>query len=504
VSDSPNENLVSLGCFIEAIRDAGYRGPSAALAELIDNALEASASRVDISLSCDSHGAPLVRVQDDGIGMTPSVLRLALQFGGTTRFDSRRGIGRYGMGLPAGSLSQAQRVDVYSWVKPCEVWWTYLDVGEVRSGKLTTIPAPVRRMPSQNLATPSGPNGTIVLWSKCDRLAAHLAKSLETSLRSEIGRIFRTHLWRGKVLTLNGFKIQPVDPLFSRPGKNIQGAVPYGPPLRFHVEIADSRRTKRCSEITAQFVELPIRKWHCFSNDEKRAEGISKSPGVSILRAGREIDLGWFFMGSKRKENYDDWWRCEVRFEPELDEFFGVNHIKQGIHPTETLVRILAPDFERVAHELNGRVRRTFLCLKRGETLNRAVEKAEARDALLEPPPHDLTGHQQRRVMRWWRGRPRLVAGFSYRIKVARLTEACFFEPTITRNRIQLVLNEQHPFYERIYRNGRAASTIEVEAFELLLLAAGRAEARLRLRDERRTLQRFREHWSDALVAFLA
>ena len=32
--------------------------------------------------------------------------------------------------------------------------------------------------------------------------------------------------------------------------------------------------------------------------------------------ANREIDFGWFFMGNKRRENYDDWWRCEVKFEP--------------------------------------------------------------------------------------------------------------------------------------------------------------------------------------------
>jgi hypothetical protein len=43
------------------------------------------------------------------------------------------------------------------------------------------------------------------------------------------------------------------------------------------------------------------------SNEEKSSLGISKRAGVSILRGGREIDYGWHFMGSKRKENYDDW-----------------------------------------------------------------------------------------------------------------------------------------------------------------------------------------------------
>jgi hypothetical protein len=49
----------------------------------------------------------------------------------------------------------------------------------------------------------------------------------------------------------------------------------------------------------------------------------------------REIDKGWYFMGKKRQENYDDWWRCEVRFPPAIDELFGVTHSKQGISPVQ-------------------------------------------------------------------------------------------------------------------------------------------------------------------------
>ena len=81
--------------------------------------------------------------------------------------------------------------------------------------------------------------------------------------------------------------------------------------------------------------------------------GVSKGAGVSIVRAGREIDHGWFFMGDKRKENYDDWWRCEVRFEPSLDELFGVTHTKQQVYPCAALLEILTPDLEQAARALN-------------------------------------------------------------------------------------------------------------------------------------------------------
>ena len=64
--------------------------------------------------------------------------------------------------------------------------------------------------------------------------------------------------------------------------------------------------------VRVRFSELPVAQWSRLSNEEKRARGITKCAGVSVVRAGREVDYGWFFLGEKRRENYDDWWRCEI------------------------------------------------------------------------------------------------------------------------------------------------------------------------------------------------
>src|SRR5438105_73070 len=117
-------SVVATATFIDAIRDAGYRGPTAALAELVDNAFEANATTVRIDIA-EGTSEPIVTVVDDGCGMKPSILPLALQFGGSTRFGSRRGLGRYGMGLPAGSISQARRVDVFTWTRQGHVFWSF-------------------------------------------------------------------------------------------------------------------------------------------------------------------------------------------------------------------------------------------------------------------------------------------------------------------------------------------------------------------------------------------
>ena len=129
--------IVAIKSFIAATRDTGYKSTGAALAELIDNSFEASASTVDVrieEIEADGTKGLMVRVTDDGTGMLPDVLRLALQFGGSTRFGSRTATGRYGMGLPNGSLSQARRVEVFTWKLPSQVWKSYLDVDEIASG----------------------------------------------------------------------------------------------------------------------------------------------------------------------------------------------------------------------------------------------------------------------------------------------------------------------------------------------------------------------------------
>ncbi len=95
-------------------------------------------------------------------------------------------------------------------------------------------------------------------------------------------------------------------------------------------------------------------------------------------------------MGAKRKENYDYWWRCEVALSPELDEFFGVTHSKQKINPSILLSSILAPEIEKIALELNSRVRRKYANIKSEGAHTKPLKRLQSKDHLLEPPqpPH--------------------------------------------------------------------------------------------------------------------
>src|SRR5207245_672835 len=106
-------DVVNVKNFLLSIRETGYRSFAHTIAELVDNSLQAGATRVSISIGPKETGQ--ISVTDNGSGMPHGALRTALQFGGSTRFGDRSGAGRFGMGLPTSSITLAKRVDVFTW-----------------------------------------------------------------------------------------------------------------------------------------------------------------------------------------------------------------------------------------------------------------------------------------------------------------------------------------------------------------------------------------------------
>jgi hypothetical protein len=335
-------------------------------------------------------------------------------------------------------------------------------------------------------------------------------RTLTAKLHAELGKIFRKQIYRGKTIKINGDVVRPVDPLFLCEGANLLGATQYGPTLRYEVQVPNACGKLRTASVSVIFSELPIEKWHSFTNEEKRAHNISKGAGVSVLRGNREIDYGWFFMGAKRKENYDDWWRCEIQFDAALDELFGVTHTKQGIHPTEEILSILAPDMERIAHDIHSRVRGRFLRLKSGEAISPAQHLASSRDYLLEPPSVGLikanTASKYDVADSPTINQKQLLPGLAYRIEHKAVREISFFIPLILNKEVVLILNEEHPFYQKLYMQALEATSIMKTfrlSLELMLFAAARAEYSVRGGIQKGWAIKYRESWSNVLAAFL-
>eukprot|EP00764_Aduncisulcus_paluster_P011846 gnl/Carplike_NY0171/4781_a6513_279.p1 GENE.gnl/Carplike_NY0171/4781_a6513_279~~gnl/Carplike_NY0171/4781_a6513_279.p1 ORF type:complete len:178 (-),score=13.34 gnl/Carplike_NY0171/4781_a6513_279:14-547(-) len=148
-----SNRFLSASTVIESLRDNGYNNTAYALAELIDNSLQAAATRVEVGFIEEqkangqrkNYSVSEISLWDNGIGMDANTLRLAMQFGGGTHRNDRDGMGKFGMGLPNSSISQCKRVDVWSWQNGKEPNYTYLDVDKMKSGDLEEVPNPVER-----------------------------------------------------------------------------------------------------------------------------------------------------------------------------------------------------------------------------------------------------------------------------------------------------------------------------------------------------------------------
>jgi len=419
------------------------------------------------------------------------------------------------MGLPNASLGQAQRVDVYSWRKPSQVLRTFLDVDEIAMGRMVVVPEPVNTaLPPLPINSPPQ-TGTLVVWSNCDRLSHSRVTTLAKKLHRGLGQVFRYFLWEGVQIIVNGEKILPVDPLFLRGARMPSKAIVFGEPVQYEIAVPIINGGKqKTGNVRVTFTELPVHDLHGLSNEEKREQGIANAAGVSIVRSNREVDYGWFFMGAKRRENYDDWWRAEVAFDPVLDEAFGITHTKQQIRPQEYVTEILAADMESMAKALNSRVRQAHLRLRSGEATRAAEETAATRDRLLPPIPRSRTGQDAPEVKSLLRQHPSLRSpvdrakdGLNYRIVEAEMKETVFFTYVVTNGHFVLVLNPEHPFYRHVYRPLLESETVEAKQarthLELLLLAAARAEAGTVKSGGRGAVMEQRNRWSDILATYL-
>ena len=105
--------------------------PASALKEIVENALDAGATQVGVRLSAG--GLELIEVTDDGSGMRPDEMRLALERHATSKLpddaiDRVSSFGFRGEALP--SIASVSRLTVESRVRGSDGWRITVDHGE--------------------------------------------------------------------------------------------------------------------------------------------------------------------------------------------------------------------------------------------------------------------------------------------------------------------------------------------------------------------------------------
>jgi len=95
-----------------AYRSAGYSFHTA-IADLIDNSVDAGAKKINIRFIIDENNYLSVAILDDGHGMNAEGLFDAMRFGSSSVKNKKR-LGKFGLGLKVASLSQARSLLVFT------------------------------------------------------------------------------------------------------------------------------------------------------------------------------------------------------------------------------------------------------------------------------------------------------------------------------------------------------------------------------------------------------
>lgn len=218
---------------IESIRSIGYSFDSA-VADIIDNSISADASKVAVNLNYQNEKSVSVTIIDDGRGMSPPELRLAMSLGGRGPGEKRGAddLGRFGLGLKTASFSQAKRLTVISRSNACEnfygIEWDLNIVIASNKWEARELNHDDCCNELQHFNIDLFQVGTAVIWSDCDRLingsevsdelANHLNRLFD-ELKKKLSLIFHKYIDKSSFnIKVNGSALKAMDP-FAIKGK---------------------------------------------------------------------------------------------------------------------------------------------------------------------------------------------------------------------------------------------------------------------------------------------
>ncbi len=348
---------------MESMRAIGYT-VEAAVADLIDNSISASADRVDVLY--DSVGEPFLAILDNGDGMSPDELTNAMRHGSTRPSEQRSpsDLGRFGLGLKTASLSQCRQLTVISKQgRAVHARRWDLDVVEDTGRWVVVVPdiEELRKMPGFR-ALDALAKGTLVVWRRLDRLTAG-ASDPQREMKAKLAPLFehlalvfhrfheREQECRAVAIHVNGLRIPRRDPFLSEN------------PFRQPLECQTIQYEKGTVVITPVILP-PISH---LSRDEIALaggeDGLRGTQGFYIYRTRRLVIWGtWFRLVPK--EEFRKLTRVQVDIPNSFDDLWSLDIKKSAAHPPEMIrsrLRDLIPHFASTSHRTvtyTGRQRR--------------------------------------------------------------------------------------------------------------------------------------------------
>lgn len=489
-SGRPKFGLTVPEAFVRGIRDLGYRGNGDAVAELIDNALQAYAERIDVLFGHEGAASGKKPIQlaiiDDGHGMEPAMIRMAVMWGGTHRENDRTGLGRYGYGLPCSAVSLGRRFTVLSQVSSGGLHAVTLDLDALTSGAYTdaagditvppAVPAELPAFVAKHIAAayPEGwSSGTVILIEKLDRLEWATVQGLRDNLCRQFGVTY--HKLRGEaVLYVDGEFVEPIDPLFLTPEFHLHDldedrAQPLDP---VRIEVRDPESGGYRGAITLRYAWLPP----SFGSVDKArdAVGLNANARFSILkdyhgvifsRNGRLIDVQTRTPWTTFINN-DRYIKVEVEFSATLDEAFGVTTSKQQVTVSPLIWSLLQQaGLPKAIEQLRNKVRETKLARRLAALSPSPGERRVSERAMSAA---STMGDESRNGGQW----DLALRVSPYKVCFEHAPGHPFFRMGRYQGARTLHLNTAHRFYEKLY-DGPAITPELRSALEVLLFCIG-------------------------------
>jgi hypothetical protein len=362
---APIELVPSAKRLIKSLRDLGYDFAQA-VADIVDNSIEAKASRIAIDLEFDGDDS-WVRIADNGTGMNAEELREALRYG-SARDYSADDLGKFGLGLKTASMSQCQRLSVASrWNQDRADIAAYCwDLEHIeKTNRWEILPLDRNGLGPAILSPLKEHRGTVVLWQRLDRVLGYshpygeaARKRLSQTCREielHLGMVFHRFLSgeiekkRFKIL-LNNNEIKPWDPFCREESKTkklqsfrmkvehngVSGTISFEPYVLPHQEDFSSPDAFRLASGPGNW---------------------NQQQGFYVYRAGRMIQGGGW-SNLRAPDEHTKLARIAVNFSPELDEALKINVAKMRVQMPasirEALREAIVPDI-RLAREVYDR-----------------------------------------------------------------------------------------------------------------------------------------------------
>ncbi|MGZ3387502.1 MAG: ATP-binding protein [Mycobacteriaceae bacterium] len=359
------EVIPAAGRTVHSLRDIGYELPQA-VADLLDNSIEAEATEVYVDLVFDGADS-WIRIADNGLGMDTATITESLRIG-SVRDYADDDLGKFGFGLKTASISQCRRLVVASRIAPqrARIEARAFDLDHIeRTNKWEILIIDPEDRPAALVEPLQDTTGTVVLWQALDRVLTYKdpsgqwakKKMLEQAdaVAQHLAMVFHRFLSgtaRGRQrvdIFVNGAPVEPWDPFCTD-----EPATDTMEPSYYQV-VSEGRQ----GIVSLHPYVLPGQAEFSDSAAWNRASGPNKwnnQQGLYIYRADRLIQWGgWNRL--RTNDEHTKLARVSLDFSSDLDAAFGINISKAIVKLPPELRDEIQPVIRTVVSAAQARYR---------------------------------------------------------------------------------------------------------------------------------------------------